>query len=172
MRTTSFVALAVSTMAVLHGQTSAPNIPVLEPQYATFGMIGFADDQTARVNVLGLPMGGPIIAGASCAVTITFFDEAGKSLGSSTQQVVGGQAVHFDLRRTEIDTAVDRREIRATVRTSFLPTAVATLVPPVAFGLCSVKPTLEIFNSDGRTMAVLGGTTALPLILPLVTTAP
>jgi hypothetical protein len=172
MRTLSFVALAVSTMAVLPGQTSAPNIPVSEPQYATFGMIGLAAFQTARVNALGLPMGGPIIVGASCAVTLTFFDESGKSLGSSTQPVVGGAAVHFDLKRTDIDSDLDRREIRATVRTSFLPNPTATAAPPVAFGLCSVKPTLEIFNPDGTTSAVLGGTTALPLVLPLVTTAP
>jgi hypothetical protein len=165
MRTTSFVVLAFTAMSIAQAQTTtAPNIPIA-PQYATFGMIGLAADQTARVNALGLPMGGPIIAGALCVVTIQFFDETGKSLGSSTQPVVGGQAVHFDLKRTDIDTTEDRREIRATVRTAFPPSpAVAT---PVGFGLCSVKPTLEIFNSDGRTTAVLGETTALPLILPL-----
>ena len=152
----------------LHAQTSAPNIPAVAPQYATFGMIGLAATQTARVNALGMPMGGPIIAGSACAVTLQFFDDTGKSLGTSTQPVVGGQAVHFDLRRMDIDTAVDRREIRATVRTSFLVNATPAAAP-VGFGQCSVKPTLEIFNEDGRTMAVLGGTTALPLVLPLVT---
>jgi hypothetical protein len=186
MRTTWFVALAVFTMAVvpivmtrgrLNAQTSTPNIPAFPPQYATFGMIGLANEQTARVNALGLvisyfglPMGGPIIAGSACSVTLEFFDDTGKSLGTSTQPVVGGQAVHFDLKRTDIDAATDRREIRATVRTSFVLSP-ANPMPPIAVGIgqCSVKPTLEIFNEDGRTMAVLGGTTALPLVVPLAT---
>jgi hypothetical protein len=177
MRTTLFVALAVSTMAVvpivmtrgrLNAQTSTPNVPAVAPQYATFGMIGLANAQTARVNALGMPMGGPIIAGSACAVTLQFFDDTGKSLGTSTQPVVGGAAVHFDLMRTDIDAATDRREIRATVRTSFILNSAAA-TPAVGFGQCSVKPTLEIFNEDGRTMAVLGGTTAVPLLLPLVT---
>ena len=179
MRTTLFVALAVSTMAVvpivmtrgrLNAQTSTPNVPAVAPQYATFGMIGLANAQTARVNALGMPMGGPIIAGSACAVTLQFFDDTGKSLGTSTQPVVGGAAVHFDLTRADIDAATDRREIRATVRTSFtLSTLVAT--PPMVgvIGQCSVKPTLEIFNADGRTMAVLGGTTDVPLVVPLAT---
>ncbi len=153
----------------LHAQTSTPNIPAGPPQYATFGMIGLAAGQTARVNALGMPMGGPIIAGSSCAVTLQFFDDTGKSLGTSTQPVVGGAAVHFDLLRTDIDTATDRREIRATVRTSFLVNSVTPTATTVGIGQCAVKPTLEIFNEDGRTMAVLGGTTALPLVLPLVT---
>jgi hypothetical protein len=169
MRTTLVFAIVLDGLVAagsLCAQTSAPNIPV-EPQFATFGMIGLAQGQTARVNALGLPMGGPIIAGASCTVTLQFFDEQGKSLGASTQPVIGGQAVHFDLKRMDIDTAMDRREIRATVRTNFVLNSSA--VPPVAVRFCSVKPTLEIFNEDGRTMAALGGTTALPLVLPLGT---
>jgi hypothetical protein len=84
---------------------------------------------------------------------------------------MGGAAVHFDLGRVDIDTAMDRREIRATVRTNFLVNGV-TPTAVVGSGRCSVKPTLEIFNSYGKTMAVLGGITALPLIVPLVTTVP
>jgi hypothetical protein len=162
----------VLTRGRLNAQTAAPNmpaIPAFAPQYATFGMIGLANDQTARVNALGMPMGGPIIAGSACSVTLEFFDDAGKSLGTSTQPVVGGQAVHFDLKRIDIDAATDRREIRATVRTSFILSTLVATPPMVGIGQCSVTPTLEIFNADGRTMAVLGGMTALPLVLPLVT---
>ncbi len=165
MRTTLLVAFAISTVAIISlvAQTiTAPNIPAF-PQYVTFGMIGVAADQTARVNALGLPMGGPIIANASCQVTVQFLDEQGKSLGNSTQPVIGGQSVHFDLRRGDIDADTDRREIRATVRTNFASPA----APPIAFG-CSVLPTMEIFNQDtGRTMATVSQTQTLSLILPL-----
>jgi hypothetical protein len=166
MRKTAFVFIAVT--GGLYAQASPPAIAVPVPQLATFGMIGLAAGQTARVNALGFPMGGPIINGSACTVTLTFLDDAGKSLGTSTQPVVGGAAVHFDLKRTDIDAATDRRQIRATVRANFaLPPGIES---PVAFGFCSVKPTLEIFdNENGRTMAVLADTTSLPLILPLAT---
>src|ERR1035441_597105 len=35
-------------------------------QYVTFGMVGLSTGQTTRLNVFALPVGGPIIAGASC----------------------------------------------------------------------------------------------------------
>jgi hypothetical protein len=161
------VAPAFFSSGALYAQTSAPNIPVNAPGYATFGMIGLAPGQTARVNALGLPLGGPIIANGACTVTITFLDDQGKSLATSTQPVSGGQAVHFDLPRVAIDSLVDRREIRATIRTSFVFPS-TTPVPTIAEGQCAVKPTLEIFNEDGRTTAIIGGTTALPLVVPLV----
>src|SRR5215831_14933092 len=164
LRNTLLVALAVSTAAVitmLHAQVSVPNIPAF-PQLVTFGMTGLANDQTARVNALGLPVGGPIIANAVCQVTMQFLDEQGKTLASSTQPVIQGQSAHFDLRRADIDAAADRREIRATVRTNFVtPTAT-----PVAFG-CSVLPTLEVFNQDtGRAMTMITQTQSLSLIVP------
>ncbi len=178
MRKNVLLALGIPALAVapaffsnggLYAQTSAPNIPVSAPGYATFGMIGLASGQTARVNALGLPLGGPIIANGACTVTITFLDDQGKSLATSTQPVTGGQAVHFDLPRATIDNLVDRREIRATLRTSFVFPSI-TPGPAIAGGQCAVKPTLEIFNEDGRTMAIIGGTAALPLVVPLVAT--
>lgn len=147
----------------LRAQSTSP--AVVAPQVMTFGMVGLAANQTARLNALALPMGGPIIAGASCQVTMEFFNEQGTSLKTSTQTVTGGAAVHVDLQRSDLDANTDRREIRGIVRSSFvLPSGAATPV----FRACLVVPTLEVFDQEnGRTMAVLESTRSLPLILPL-----
>jgi hypothetical protein len=145
-------------------------------QYVTFGMVGLSSGQTARLNVFALPVGGPIIAGASCQVTFDFYNEAGKSVKSGTATVAQGAAVHFDMLRTEVDSLAGRSEIRGTVRTAFVnPSAVpmptpGTPVTPITpvYGFCSVLPTLEIFDStSGQTTVVLQQTTALSLVIPL-----
>ncbi len=171
MKRIVLIALAVSAVTaavLLTGRLRAqaqPNIPV-SPQLATFGMVGLAANQTARLNALGQPMGGPIIAGASCQVTLEFFNDQGAALKTSMPlNVVGGQSVQFDLQRGDIDSDVDRRQIRGTVRTSFIGSQGSAI--PV-FGSCSVIPTLEVFDQEsGRTMTMLESTHALPLLLPL-----
>ena len=151
--------------ALTLGRAGAQSMPMIPagPQLSTFGMVGLADGQTARLNALGLPMGGPIIAGASCEVTFTFYGEDGKSLKSATIPVTQGAAVHFDLQRADIDADTDRREIRGTVR-SVLSTPAAS---PLNLS-CSVMPTLEIFDTlTGKTTVVLETPRALPTVLPL-----
>ena len=150
---------------------------IASPQYVTFGMVGLSTGQTARLNAFALPLGGPIIAGASCQVTFDFYNEAGKSVKSGTATVAQGAAVHFDMLRTEVDAWRARSEIRGTVRAAFVnPSAVpmpGTPVTPVTpitpvFGFCSVLPTMEIFDStSGQTTVVLQQTTALSLVIPL-----
>jgi hypothetical protein len=159
----AIVPCVLSTGRLGAQSTSSPAI--LAPQLMTFGMVGLAANQTARLNALALPMGGPIIAGGSCQVTIEFFNEQGTSLKTSTQPVNGGAAVHLDLQRGDLDADTDRREIRGTVRSSFvLPPGVAVPV----FAGCTLVPTLEVFDQEnGRTMAVLESTRSLPLIVPL-----
>ena len=149
-------------------------------QYVTLGMVGLSTGQTARLNALALPLGGPIIAGASCQVTFDFYDASGKSVKTGTATVAQGAAVHFDMLRTEVDSLAGRSEIRGTVRTAFMnPSAVPTSGTPITpgtpvtpvtpvSGFCSVLPTLEIFDStSGQTTVVLQQTTALPLVIPL-----
>jgi hypothetical protein len=140
-------------------------------QYVTFGMVGLGTGQTARLNVFALPVGGPIIAGASCQVTFDFYNEAGKSVKSGTATVAQGAAAHFDMLRTEVDSLAGRSEIRGTVRTAFVtPSANPTPGTPSTpvFGFCSVLPTLEIFDAtSGQTTVVLQQTTALSLVIPL-----
>jgi hypothetical protein len=145
-----------------------PAILAISPQYVTFGMVGLAAGQTARLNAFALPTGGPIIAGASCQVTFAFYDASGNSLpgttGTGAVTVAQGTAVHDDL----VNTSAARAEIRGTVRAALvLPSAVGTPVTPVS-GFCSVLPTLEIFDTTtGQTTVVLQQTTALSLVTPL-----
>ena len=143
-------------------------------QYVTFGMVGLSTGQTARLNVFALPLGGPIIAGASCQVTFDFYDASGKSVKTGTATVAQGAAVHFDMLRTEVDSLAGRSEIRGTVRSAFVnPSAVpmpgtpGTPITPV-YGFCSILPTMEIFDSStGQTTVVLQQTTPLPQVTPL-----
>ena len=168
-------ALIVVCAAVLTVRASGqPAIMVASPQFVTFGMVGLATDQTARLNALALPMGGPIIAGASCQVTFNFYDASGKSVKTGTATVAQGAAVHFDLARTEVDSLSGRSEIRGTVRAAFvnpsadgMPGTPGTPVTPIS-AFCSVLPTLEIFDTlSGQTTVVLQQTTPLPLVTPL-----
>jgi hypothetical protein len=143
-------------------------------------MVGLASGQTARLNALALPVGGPIIAGGSCQVTFDFYDATGKSLKSSNAlPVAQGAAVSYDLAWTDITvptttSPTNRVEIRGTVRAAFVTSsAVGTPVTPTTpiSGFCSVLPTLEIFDSSGtssgQTTVVLQQTTALSQVLPL-----
>ena len=159
---------AVFSALRLHAQAT-PLVPVLvAPQFVTFGMVGLAYNQTARLNALGLPMGGPIIAGASCQVTLGFVDAQGVVLKTSTLPVSGGASVHLDLQRGDIDANVDRKEIRGTVRTSITGPSASTTP---WFAGCSVIPTLEVFDQqNGQTTAVLESTRSLPVVLPLAAT--
>jgi hypothetical protein len=157
-----------------------PAIMVASPQFVTFGMVGLSTGQTARLNAFALPLGGPLISGASCQVTFDFYNEAGKMVKTGTATVAQGAAVHFDMLRTEVvDSPAARTEIRGTVRTAFVnPSAVPVPTPgtpgtpltPITpvYGFCSVVPTLEIFDTtSGRTTVVLQQTTPLSLAIPL-----
>ena len=145
-----------------------PTIMVASPQYVTFGMVGLSTGQTARLNAFALPVGGPIIAGASCQVTFDFYNEAGKSVKTGTATVAQGGSIHFDMLRTEVDSLTGISEIRGTVRAAFVsPSAVLTPGTLVS-GFCSVLPTMEIFDSlSGQTTVVLQQTTALSVVTPL-----
>jgi hypothetical protein len=135
-------------------------------QFLTFGMVGLGTGQTARLNALALPTGGPIIAGGSCQVTFDFYDAAGKVLKTGTLPVTQGAAVSFDLARTEIVNATtDRPEIRGALRAAFSSPSASPFAPVAAF--CSILPTMEIFDSNGQTTVALEQTRALPLVTPL-----
>ena len=162
-------ALIVVTAAITAVRAGAPPaIMVASPQYVTFGMVGLGTSQTARLNAFALPVGGPILAGASCQVTFDFYNEAGKSVKTGTATVAQGGSVHFDMLRTEVDSLTGISEIRGTVRAAFVsPSAVLTPGALVS-GFCSVLPTMEIFDSlSGQTTVVLQQTTALSVVTPL-----
>ena len=129
--------------------------------YVTFGMAGMAAGQTARVNALNLAAGGPLIAGGSCQVTVTFLDESGKTLATQTLSRRRGSVRRTSIyRRSQADAGADPVEIRATVSAVFSVSATATTA---SAGFCSIVPTMEIFEqSNGATMAHLETTHALP----------
>jgi hypothetical protein len=126
----------------------------------TTGMIGIAEGQTARFNVLN-PGVSPPVAGLTCTATLTFFDATGKVLKTSTVMAAPGTAQYLDLfGDANLGLMIDQREqIRATFT---LP----AIVPAPASGplsACSLIGTLEIMDSlTGRTQAVLGGTHEVP----------
>jgi hypothetical protein len=158
-------ALAVACVAFVTVRASAQSPAIIvNPQFVTFGMVGLGAGQTARLNAFALPMGGPIIAGASCQVTFDFYDATSKSLKTGTVPVAPGTAVHYDLQRTDIDAATDLREIRGTVSNGLV--ALPATATPAATS-CSILPTLEIIDSSGQTTVVLEQTRTLPLVEPL-----
>jgi hypothetical protein len=168
-------ALIVVSAAITAVRAGAPPaIMAASPQYVTFGMVGLGTGQTARLNAFALPVGGPIIAGASCQVTFAFYDASGKTLRTSTATVAQGAAVHFDMLRTDIDGLTGLSEIRGTVRAAWVSSS-PVLTPGTpgtpgtpASAFCSILPTLEVFDSlSGQTTVVLQQTTALPLVTPL-----
>jgi hypothetical protein len=134
----------------------------------SFGMAGIASGETARVNTLNLAAGGPLIAGGSCQVTVTFLDEGGKTLATAMSAVGQGQSAHFDLPRTTAEPGADPVEIRATVSAAFSVSATASTASASS---CAIVPTMEIFDqATGRTAVHLETTHALAAVVPLAAT--
>jgi len=132
------------------------------PQYLTFGMVGIAPGETARLNALELP-GFSNAAQPPCNVTLSFVDDQGNTLKTASMNALQGQAAHLDLAQGEINSATGRVQIRGTVQTTF---SGGPLIP-VGFG-CSVMPTLEIFDdATGVTTTVLESARSVPTVIPL-----
>jgi len=172
MKLASTIALAaVSLVAGLviypAAHLRAQFLPFLSatPPYVTFGMAGIIDGQSARLNALLLPTGGPLIAGGSCQVTFTFLNEQGATLARATMPATQNQSVHFDFPPLPT-AATTRTEIRGTVQVAFTVTPGTTGV--AAGPVCAVVPTMEIFNSTtGQTELLLENPHSLPEAIPL-----
>jgi hypothetical protein len=153
--------LAIHPTAHLHAQSSPP---AGSSQTVTFGIVGLAQGQWARLNALLLPVGGPMRAGA-CEVTFTFLNDQGATLSSSTLPVNQNQAVHFEYPAPPGVGTVPM-EIRGTVGVAFNATASGA----VAGGSCQALPTMEIGNWSGQTEIVLENTQGFLSIFPMVVT--
>jgi hypothetical protein len=128
--------------------TSTP-APSTVTTTSTTGMIGLAEGQTARLNVLNPGILAPAV-GMICTVNLAFTDGTGKLLKTTTVSVAPGQSAAFDLiSDTDLYLAIGTRvEIRASI------------IPPAT---CKLIGTLEIFDSSTkRTEAVLGGWHEIP----------
>lgn len=148
--------LALGAMA-LSAQVVTPPNSVL-----TTAMVGIAEGQTARLNLLN-PGVQPPAVGAICTAAVEYLDNTGAVLKTASVTVNPGKSAWVDLHSdTDLNLAVgDRREIRATITIpGILPPTTAsggtsTTATPVP--ACKVIPTLEIFDSlTGRTQAALG----------------
>jgi hypothetical protein len=138
--------------AILSAQTALPPIAVA-PNIQTFGMIGLAEGQTARLNVLNPGVPAPLATGIICSALLTFYDDQGTQLKSSTVNVIPTHSLELDLDAdTDLKLAVNqRKQIRATIQ-------IPPVLPPQgqAVSTCPLIPTLEIFDRvTGKTQVVL-----------------
>jgi hypothetical protein len=171
MKLTSAVAIAaVSLVAGLVLYPAAHLRAQLAPaflsssQYVTLGMVGMVEGQSARLNALLLPTGGPLVAGGSCEVTFTFLNDQGATLATTILPVNQNQAVHFEY--PVPPGAAAPIQIHGTVRVVFTVTPGSTTAGSPS---CSVVPTMEILNStNGQTVLVLENPRALPQVVPLL----
>jgi hypothetical protein len=154
----TLAALGFPGIAAAQSLSPYPSIPISLQSTQTFGVVGLAAGQTARLNLLNpgsslLTPGEATSPAAACFAQITFLDSTGKTLKTASVNALPGQSTPFDLNRdTDLTTTAQRVEIRATVQAMPNPTAGATAVP----FFCSVIPTLEVFdNSTGKTTVVL-----------------
>ena len=134
----------------------------------TFGMVGVAEGQIARVNALN-PGVAPPAVGVVCAAQLTFIDGAGAVLKTSTVSVVPGKESYLDL-FADKDLALpvnERRQIRATITippVMVVPPPATTTGTPVT-PACTLIGTLEIFDAiSGKTEVVLGGEHLVPSV--------
>ena len=141
-------------------------VAVVPQTIQTTGMIGIADAQTAQLNLLN-PGVLPPAVGAICTAVVSFVDDTGTILKSTTLSVAPGKSLAFTLRSdTDLNlVAGDRREIRATISipAAATPTATASSVVTPA---CKVIPTLEMLDTvSGRTLVVLGHAATIPSVV-------
>ncbi|HEV8038066.1 MAG TPA: hypothetical protein VGP62_04320 [Bryobacteraceae bacterium] len=134
---------------------STPVVPA--PETRTSGMVGITDGQVARLNVLNPGVAAPAV-GVVCTATLSFWDGKGALLKTSPAIVLPGQSQYLDLfgDKDLALTALDRRQIRATITIPAIPPppSSTTTGQPAA---CTLIGTLEILNeSSSKTEVVLG----------------
>ncbi len=157
--------------AGLYAQTATPPVSTVGTTH-TSGMVGVAQGQTARINVLNAASATstPPLA---CVASLTYYDATGAKLKSATVSVAPGAAGHLDL-FSDVDLALpvnQRKDIRATFVILAVPTPVAssTTTTPVA-PACNLIGNVEIVDEiTGRTEVVIGA--MHEVAAPLPTTA-
>jgi hypothetical protein len=154
-----FVLAALAFPVLAAAQVIAPTPPIQVQQIQTFGMVGLASGQIARLNVLNPGVPAPLATAALCPARLTFLDSAGNVLKTESVSVLPGQSLSYDLNRdTDLTSTALRVQIRATIQMP--PPAVATpTVQVVLPSLCTLFPTLEVFDaSTGKTQVILEST--------------
>jgi hypothetical protein len=121
-----------------------------QPDPPGFGMIGIADGQTARLNIVNLGVPDPTtgLPPDPCRVRLQFVDADGNVLASRGVAPEGGHAKFLDFAPSFVNTIDAVAPLRAEIRAVVLAD---NGVPPDP---CRV--TLEVFNNaSGRTTFVL-----------------
>ncbi len=161
-----FTAPLLAQVTLPGGSTTTP-IPtpayVLQQTFTT-GMVGFAANQSARLNVFNLNSVAATTAPgstppANCTVALQFYDNKGALVSQSiVPNFAPGQSAFFDLPYSGITTeSLVHAEIRGVLVINPTPTSVAVSTTPI--GNCSVITTLEIFDMiTGSTVALTSDT--------------
>ncbi len=140
---------------------STPALPAVQ----TTPMIGLADGEIARLNLLNPGVLAPA-TGVICAASVSFVDGDGTVLKTGSLNIPPGKSMSFDL-LSSVDLGLaysDRREIRALVAMP-AATPVATSSTTAA-PACKLISTLEIFDSTtGRTLVVVGRLETIPSVV-------
>jgi hypothetical protein len=140
------VALGIAAAVVLAGTALARTATAFNPQPdPPFGMIGIAQGQTARLNLVNTASPDAVLLAPPCRARLRFLDADGNVLTHMRVEVAAGHSTLLDYAPAFVGTNADvvgpaRAEIRAAVTFDD-----AELAPP-----CRI--TLEIFdNATGRT---------------------
>lgn len=145
----------------LAAQTTTPPVP----ETRTTGMVGLAEGQTARLNLLN-PGVLPPALGMICTASVTFFDAGGTALKTAALSIPPGQSASASLSGdTDLTLpAGERREIRAQISIpGLIPASGATTVAAPA---CKLVPTLEIYDTvSGHTLVTLGRMVEIPAVV-------
>ena len=124
-------------------------------QTTTFGMVGLARNQVARLNVLN-PGNSYGNRSSACSAEMEFLDDQGHELKSSNSQVDWDKAVSLEINGSELVKSTLRVQVRAVVKSFIKPANPPSTSSVMPGAVCSFLPTLEIFDRDtGKTQLVL-----------------
>ena len=151
--------LSLLALAALSAAFAVDETPVLPAVQASFGVVGLAHLQTARLNVVAIGGGNPD-PGERCLVGLSFRDATGQLFKDASGMdiaaevmIAPGQAAQLDLREA------DAFRGRSGLRVAFQANA-ELLVPPSPC-TAMVVSTLEIYDSlIGRTTLLYPGDVA------------
>jgi hypothetical protein len=156
-------ALRISVFLVAAAGLFAQTVTPPTQRTRTTGVVGIAEGQIARFDVLN-DDSGPTPTAVACTAVLTYYGGDGTLLKSSAVTVAPGQTGSLDL-FADADlslAATQRRQIRATVTVPPIPPPTATSTSAAAIAapeaVCKLVGTLGIFNVlSGQTQVVLGG---------------
>lgn len=164
----SAICVFTAAAAGCFAQSTIPPVVVY-----TTGMIGLAEGQTARFNVLN-PGALPPALGPNCTAMLTFYGPNGAVLKSASVTAAPGQSQYLDLfADADLGLMIDqRKQVRATFSlpatapppaTSSSASAPSSATSTAPQSVCKLVGTLEILDTlSGRTQATLGGIHQVP----------